>query len=354
MLDFPQEIHDEILHCRLLEHGDLKACSLVCRAWLPTTRSRLFKTVKILSAHDLRSFLAVIRHAATRQSSIAHYMQEIVLSNLKLNLDSLPRDAVAPSLIVHQLLSLLPSLRAVTLESIEWSQSTDPDLPVYFANVPITSLQLTRIRLRSPGDLLRLASSLPSLSALSLSFVRWEAFDLDNAYFAANDDLGRTIQLQSLRVHKCFNARGLLRGLLAAPFETRLARLDWTLCDMWGEASPDDLYQHEVDEAPLLSALLQASNTTLTELHLSTYWEDACKHRFAHACATTQSRVRAISPPGCYGGGGHAREDIRTQRLSARRLSPIRHLFRVLAPLPQSQCACPLMRAAARTPSRYL
>lgn len=323
MPDFPQEIHDEILHCCLLDHGDLKACSLVCRAWLPTTRSRLFRTVKILSGHDLREFLAVMRRAATRRSNIAHYMQEIVLSNFKLNLDNRPRDAVASSLIVHQLLLLLPSLRAMILENVEWSQSTDPGLPVYFANVPITSLQLIRIRLRSPGDLLRLAASLPSLSALSLSFVRWEAFDLDSAYFAANDGLGRTIQLQSLRVHKCFNARGLLRGLLAAPFETRLARLDWTLCDMWGEASPDDLYQHEVDEAPLLSDLLQASNTTLTELRLSTYWEDACEHRLAHAFTSTQSRVRVISPPGSYGGGGHAREDIRPQRIPARRLSPI-------------------------------
>ena len=182
---------------------------------------------------------------------------------------------------MHKLLSRLPSLRAVALENIGWSQSTDPDIPVYFSNVPITSLQFTRVRLRSPGDLLRLAATLPALTELSFSFVRWEAFDLDSSYFAASGDLGPAIWLQSLRVHKCFNARGLLRGLLAAPFETHLARLDWTLCDMWGEASPDDLYQHEVDEAPLLSDLLEASNTTLTELRLSTYWEDACEQRLS-------------------------------------------------------------------------
>ena len=154
----------------------------------------------------------------------------------------------------------------------------DPDLPAYFSDIPIASIHFAQSRLRSPGDLLRLAASLPSLSALSLSFMRWEAFDLDEAYFAAAArHTGRAARLQSLRVHKCFNARGLLRGLLAAPFETRLARLDWTLFDMWGEASSDDLYQHEVDEAPLLSALLQASDTTLTALRLSTYWEDACE-----------------------------------------------------------------------------
>ena len=267
MPDIPQEIHDEILQSYLLDRNDLKACSLVCRSWLPVTRSRLFFKIKLTSEQAVRNFTNVISRAAVMHSSISHYVQEVALSNLRLNMDSLPRNAGPSSLAVHRLLSLLPSIHTLTLENIGWSQSTDPDLPAYFSDIPVASLHFAQSRLRSPGDLLRLAASLPSLSALSLSFMRWEAFDLDEAYFAAAArHTGRAARLQSLRVHKCFNARGLLRGLLAAPFETRLARLDWTLFDMWGEASSDDLYQHEVDEAPLLSALLQASDTTLTAL----------------------------------------------------------------------------------------
>lgn len=278
MRDIPQDIYNEIFQSQLLDCDGLKTCSLVCRAWLSATRSLLFRAIRLWDEQAFRDFKAVITHAADMRSNIAYSVRKVTLSDLRLNLDNLPRDAVASSLVVRQLLSLLPSLRTLQLERIEWSHATDPGLPVYFVNMPITCLQFSQTCLPSPGHLLRLAASLPCLSILSMSFIGWDNLDLDYSDLSANHGTPHTIQLQSLKVDNCFNARGFLRGLLSPPFDLRLTNLEWAQCDMSDEASPGDQVQHELDDAPVLCSLLQACSTTLAELRLSTYLEDECKH----------------------------------------------------------------------------
>ncbi|KZT07005.1 uncharacterized protein LAESUDRAFT_652307, partial [Laetiporus sulphureus 93-53] len=43
----PQEIHDAILDHLHADFLTLKVCSLVCRAWLPTTRLHLFHSIRL-------------------------------------------------------------------------------------------------------------------------------------------------------------------------------------------------------------------------------------------------------------------------------------------------------------------
>lgn len=224
MREIPQDIYYEILYSRLLDCGDLKACSLVCRAWLSVTRGLLFRAIRLSEEQAFRDFKKALTRTEAMRSSVSHCVRKVTISDLGLNMDGLSRDAVASSLVMHQLLSMLPSLRTLRLERVEWDH-TDPSLPVCFENIPITSLLFARTRFPSPGHLLQLVANLPCLSSLSISFIEWGTVDLEDSDLLSNHNLTHPIHIQSLKVYKCSNARGLLRGLLAPPSELRLARL---------------------------------------------------------------------------------------------------------------------------------
>lgn len=363
MREIPQDIYYEILYSRLLDCGDLKACSLVCRAWLSVTRGLLFRAIRLSEEQAFRDFKKALTRTEAMRSSVSHCVRKVTISDLGLNMDGLSRDAVASSLVMHQLLSMLPSLRTLRLERVEWDH-TDPSLPVCFENIPITSLLFARTRFPSPGHLLQLVANLPCLSSLSISFIEWGTVDLEDSDLLSNHNLTHPIHIQSLKVYKCSNARGLLRGLLAPPSELRLARLEWTwsdsddLPDDQYQRQEDDQYQREEDEAPLLSTLLQASSTTLAELRLSIVWDDSCKrinftwlqntHTKSKLClVSTSAQLRSYSKR-------HTSEDIGAQRVPADRLCHIRHVFELIAHLPQRKCACLIMLACTRDSSRYI
>jgi len=113
MVNIPLEIHQEIVHNLSGSIETLKACSLVCRAWLPSTRSLLFRAVKLSSDQACRDFKAVVKKSTTAGSNIARYVRDVMLSNLKLNMDNCVPDVVASYLAIHQLFSLLLHVKSL-------------------------------------------------------------------------------------------------------------------------------------------------------------------------------------------------------------------------------------------------
>ncbi|KAJ7040691.1 hypothetical protein C8F04DRAFT_948236 [Mycena alexandri] len=73
---FPQELVDEVIECLYDDPQSLRACSLVSRAWVPRSRSYLFKTcnlvpkgIRVFSDFVLSRNCAFLRHIRTITAS---------------------------------------------------------------------------------------------------------------------------------------------------------------------------------------------------------------------------------------------------------------------------------------------
>ncbi|KZT63923.1 hypothetical protein DAEQUDRAFT_770173 [Daedalea quercina L-15889] len=251
MLIIPQEFQDDILQIQSLSVDDLKACSLVCRAWLPWTRGRLFETVGLSGEEDCVAFKAILEPVRSEISSgIARCIRRVTPSDLTIGIIAgEPRHASGPALALRQLFSLLPEVENLSMK--------DTDRSVLWR----------------PADLLTLAAAFPTLSALSLSHVKWKLGFEDNTRLDRTD-VRPPVLLRSLRVYKSHNARGVLSGLLAPPFKAKLTRLEWALYNSDYEEAREDIWLHEEDEALLLSRMLQESGSALEELRVRTACDD--------------------------------------------------------------------------------
>jgi len=155
----------------------------------------------------------------------------------------------------------------------------------YFPIPTLTILSFSGSTLESPCNLLQLAAVFPHLSDLSLSYMKWRSINFIELPQLGLPYAHAIIRLDLLKVFKSFNARGLLRSLLARPFDTRLTRLEWELFD-WEAAnisySDGDEWDRGRDEAPLMSAILQRSGSALKELRLGSNF-DQIRHNIIFA-----------------------------------------------------------------------
>ena len=78
---FPPEIWDHVIDHLWSSPNTLKACSLTCKAWYPSARMHLFRTIK-LSPAIAHKDLQVVRH-------IAHLTRELIIAACSIDLPQL-------------------------------------------------------------------------------------------------------------------------------------------------------------------------------------------------------------------------------------------------------------------------
>ena len=175
----PFEITDSIIgHVGVLDHQTLRVCALVCRAWLPASRHRLFQKIQIDSEEVYRRFVSNVLHSeAVRQHLQATRLLTIDCG--RWDDSSSTDDAVSPKrypasrLFFLQASGHLPNVRHIYIHRATWDAPLpDPREPLLLQGFPsLVSLWLTDCSLPSVSFLRRILTSLPRLRWLSLNGV---------------------------------------------------------------------------------------------------------------------------------------------------------------------------------------
>jgi len=158
------ELYDYIIDFLHDDHGALHACSLVCRAWLPASRSHLFYHLTLRASR--RIFLAI--HSSPH---IASYVKKISVHHSWV----IERDSVFPPL-----LNKFIYLRELEFNffipgslSPKTSRSTTAfeDLCDVMSSMVLQSFTLRRFTFSSPHDFLKIVHACREAQALQLDEV---------------------------------------------------------------------------------------------------------------------------------------------------------------------------------------
>lgn len=147
----------------LEKHNDtLRTCSLVCRSWVPTTRSRLFRTMEIFptaSSDGLQCFSDFLQSCQDART----YLRDLTLNCVEGLPPSRAPERLSGALLYH-VLSSLPALQQLTVIGLSFDRH---DFPVE-SRLSIRTLELTGCwyhnnNISSITKVLRLFSSIQHL-----------------------------------------------------------------------------------------------------------------------------------------------------------------------------------------------
>lgn len=161
---FPLELYEHIMDHLWDDVRTLTACTLVCRAWVPTCRHHLFHTVTLNSVKDCARLNKLIEAGQSSSSAAVHYFRTLSI---------VYDDKVATEWVNDWVPRLLPHLDGVEhLKAVlyDWSQTfRDTRQVIYTFSSRITSLQLDASYFDHPNDFFALLVACPLLTALRLS-----------------------------------------------------------------------------------------------------------------------------------------------------------------------------------------
>jgi hypothetical protein len=158
MPPLPQEIIDTILSSLADDHTTLQTCTLVSRNhFLPAARRYLFQGIKLSTPGPAQRFLNIL--AST--PSIAYHIRTLILSNLRLLIQTDPHTVTA-------LLTCLTRLRSLSLSYIFWDTLSPPLAAALESLVQAPTLR--ELAFIGVHDFpLELLAGLPQLERLSLA-----------------------------------------------------------------------------------------------------------------------------------------------------------------------------------------
>ncbi|KAH9829531.1 uncharacterized protein C8Q71DRAFT_399834 [Rhodofomes roseus] len=201
----------------------LRACSLVCKAWLPRSRMHLWTTVTLCGRNELQALSRVL-------TKYSHWGNNVFELNIDID------DAgwqTFPLLLAHKLprmvqlrlqgrrehngnLLLRPlhfsALSTFTscLHWTEWRHCAVPSAPLYKAT-SVTRFQISDVALPSLSALGYVLISLPSLTTLICEFVSW---DNDGSSLPFTPSTTGLLHIHDLSIRDMDFSEELLDGLL--------------------------------------------------------------------------------------------------------------------------------------------
>ncbi|RPD75544.1 hypothetical protein L226DRAFT_47778 [Lentinus tigrinus ALCF2SS1-7] len=169
----PPEITDTIIAA--VEHRHtLAMCALVCRDWLPASRTKLFRDIVI--DHSLSYALLVER--VLHSETMSAYLSSVCSLTILGYLGSV---SSATRMFPIEFAGKLQGLRELTLRRMDWTVRVPcAKWPLFLSQFrTITSLSLVGCRFSSFNDLRRMLTVLPLLSSLSIQDPSWSTVSLE-------------------------------------------------------------------------------------------------------------------------------------------------------------------------------
>ncbi|KAI0707953.1 hypothetical protein C8Q76DRAFT_656727 [Earliella scabrosa] len=247
----PPELCDQTIDHLWDDLNALRACSLACKDWLPSSRFHLFRNVRLRHADDVTRFKALLSSSPT----IAHCVRKLSLSA---DYDGATPDGTSreDDAWVNGAAELFPMLDRVTtlaLARVRW-HALNAETQAAFAGVSqsVRSLFLFEVSFDASRDVIAFLSAFPALQDLYFQAVSWKN-DSPSPFDEPSADRGG-MQLSYLFLDPKSSPTLVTEWLLQHPAEQRLQSIQ--LC--W----------RELENTQSVGALLQASGSSLESLHI--------------------------------------------------------------------------------------
>ncbi|KAI0748638.1 hypothetical protein C8Q80DRAFT_1172914 [Daedaleopsis nitida] len=253
-IPIPPELCDQTIDHLWDDLEALRACSLACKDWLPSSRFHLFRNVRLRHADDMTRFRALL----TSNPTIAHCVRKLSLSA---DYDGATPDGTAreDDAWVNGAAELFPLLDQVTtlaLARVRW-HALNEETRRAFAGVSksVRQLFLFEVSFDASRDVIAFLSAFPALHELYFQAVSWKT-DSPSPFENGSDallDAGR-MQLSYLFLDPKSSPTLVTEWLLQHPYDHQLQTIQ--LC--W----------RELENTQSVGDLLQASGSSLESLHV--------------------------------------------------------------------------------------
>jgi len=217
-IELPSEVWDYILDHLWDNPTALCACSLACRAWIPTTRLHLFRTIKVCLKDSIRDDGREERFAAL--SIIAPYARTLEVPDLRMACTLLPIFCNVQHLATHGYYKALDGNEKPMVAT-----SNSPKFPT------IRTLSIDSVELH-PYHLEWISSIFPNVSSLRLNGIIWSlghvtsgAYEQSTSTFQVSDF--SMTSSDNLLVSWLLRAIGISRIIDLQVNVGRLADTDW-------------------------------------------------------------------------------------------------------------------------------
>ncbi|RPD75689.1 hypothetical protein L226DRAFT_52127 [Lentinus tigrinus ALCF2SS1-7] len=149
----------------------LTMCALVCRAWLPRSRTKLFEAIYI---RNQRNYDLLVERFV-RSETMSHYLTSV--NSFYIQPFGVDSPSSVARLFLIEFAGKLPGLRVWDVGGIDWThQRPSVKWPLLLSHFrTITYLRLWECRFSSFSDFRRLLTALPLLSTLNILHVTWPA-----------------------------------------------------------------------------------------------------------------------------------------------------------------------------------
>lgn len=260
----PQEICDLIIDMPTTKKTHSFLC-LVCRAWLPRARLRLFERVPLCSQSQAQTFLRIVLD----YPKYGEFVDALVAKPLQ------PRNEVADDVLlscewIHRIVlslpPLLPNLQELKLESLPVLHPTFPILCSRFKSIRTLSIQT-----RTPGsnttnserwsfcDIVKIISQFPKLRSLDLSI---------------DENLSGTVRYHRKRQQPL--TRLMFDSFNAGPTRTELAK--WVVARQSLSELAELYWRILTTPDPELNFIIQGCTSSLKMLELELLDQDTFDH----------------------------------------------------------------------------
>lgn len=259
MTILPPELFDETLDHLWDDVATLRACNLTCRAWVPTVRLHLFRTVWLSSSESCIGFASVLETAppvtwCVRKLTISAQYSGVG-DNQTPEGDKWINDAtgIITSLGAHCRVNTL------ALSRLRW-HALEPATREAFKPLfrSVKTLILFEVSFRTSGDVLQFLDAFPELEELYFHAVSWEH---ESITVASPTTWMPTLSYEGDKMH--------LTYLFLDP------RSSPTLVTEWVLSHPSEqklrtiqLCWRELDNTKALGDLLKASGSSLERLQI--------------------------------------------------------------------------------------
>lgn len=169
----PPELVDETIDHLWDDPVSLKACSLTCRSWVPSSRLHLFHTVRLRNATECTRFTSLVANT----SSIARCVRRLTLSAEYRGVDARGQP-VEDDGWIDAAAELVPKLERVStlgLSRVRWS-ALKPETRTAFRGLfkNVQTLFLFEVRFDTSKAVLDFLSAFPVLTSLYFHGVSWD------------------------------------------------------------------------------------------------------------------------------------------------------------------------------------
>ncbi|TCD63536.1 hypothetical protein EIP91_005306 [Steccherinum ochraceum] len=259
-VSLPPELVDQTIDHLWDDDKTLQACSLTCRAWVPSSRLHLFRTIRVRNADDCRSLNVLIDTSPI----IARCIRKLTVSadyrGVGADDRGLEDDAWVNATVLF--LHKLKRVHTLALSRVRWNSLT-PETRHAFTSVfqTVSTLLLFEVRFYASADVLCFLSTFPELCELYFHGVSW-AHESHNPlpsqrYLEDGQPKpsgAEQMQLSYLFLDPRSSPTLVTEWLLNHPVEQRLRTIQ--LC--W----------REMEDVKALGDLLQASGSALERLQI--------------------------------------------------------------------------------------